>query len=249
MPRTEIIAEIGVNWDGNVKKASHMIRLAKDCGADIAKFQMFDSELLGRQELEKYELSAEQAEDFKNQCEDAGLEFLCTPFDVDSLWFLFDLGVKRLKISSGCLINDEILRAAAKTGLPIILSTGMSTHEQIWSAYKILGRPTLLQCTSAYPTPLSEVNLKVLDNLPPPYGLSDHTLSTIVPALAVAKGAVMIEKHLTHDKHAIGPDHKASLEPDEFTQMVEFVRQAEQAMGDGQKRPMPSEKEVMAIWR
>jgi N,N'-diacetyllegionaminate synthase len=246
---TEIISEIGVNWDGVEEKAFRLINAAGMSGADIVKFQMFDAELLGRPELKQYELRAEFAEELKNYAEEQKLEFLCTPFDVDSLWFLFDLGVKRLKISSGCITDHEMLRAAVKTGLPVIMSTGMCTHEQMWEAYKILGHPTILQCTSAYPCPLEDVNLRVLDRLPPPFGLSDHTEGITVALAAVGRGATMIEKHLTLDRKSVGPDHKASIEPHIFAAMVDGIREIEEALGDGQKRPMPSEEEVMRIWR
>jgi sialic acid synthase SpsE len=125
----------------------------------------------------------------------------------------------------------------------------MSTWEEMWEAYTFLGHPTVLHCTSAYPTPLEDVNLKVLDRLPPPFGLSDHTEGITVALAAVARGATVIEKHLTYDRKALGPDHKSSIEPHIFAAMVDGIREIEEALGDGIKRPMPSEKETMKLWR
>ena len=246
---TFIIAEGGVNHDGSWTKALDLIDAAHKAGADAVKFQLFSSEKLKRPELKSLELTHGAIRALKAHCEEIGIEFLCTPFDVDSLWFLFDLGVKRLKISSGCLTNQAMLQAARDTGLPVIISTGMSTADQAWEAYRLLGHCTTLHCTSAYPCPIEDVNLRVLDRLPPPYGYSDHTEGILVALAAVARGATVIEKHLTLDRHAQGPDHHASIEPDEFSDMVKGIRLIEKSLGDGIKRPMPSEKPAMKLWR
>jgi N,N'-diacetyllegionaminate synthase len=249
MAHTEVICEIGVNHDGSFNQAIEMIDVAKECGADTVKFQLFDSEKLRRPQLKPLELRLRDIQRLMDHCKDVDIEFLCTPFDVESLWALFDLGVKRLKISSGCLKNVPMLKAAVETGLPVILSTGMSTEGQMWEAYNFLGHPTILQCTSAYPTPFEDVNLKVLERLFQPYGLSDHTQGIYIPMAAVAMGASVIEKHFTLDSTAKGPDHASSLEPPDFEEMVKGIRQIEKALGEGVKRPMPSEAETMKLWR
>jgi N,N'-diacetyllegionaminate synthase len=247
--RVDVIAEVGVNHNGNWLKALDLIDAAKTAGADVVKFQLFSADKLKRPELRPLELSQIHMRALKAHCEEVGIEFLCTPFDLDSLQFLVDLGVKRLKISSGCITNKSLLTAAKNSGLPIIISTGMSTPDQAWDAYRLLGHCTTLHCTSAYPCPVEDVNLRVLDRLPPPFGYSDHTDGIIVALAAVARGATVIEKHLTLDRDQNGPDHKASVEPDEFKDMVDGIRYLEKALGDGIKRPMPSEKPAMKIWR
>jgi N,N'-diacetyllegionaminate synthase len=249
MAHTEIIAECGINHNGDWLQGLDLIDAAKRCGVDTVKFQLFSAARLKRPELEPLELNITAMNALKAHCEEVDIRFLCTPFDVESLWELVSIGVNRLKISSGCITNEKMLEAAKKTKLPIIMSTGMCTHDQMWAAYIRLGHPTILQCTSAYPTPFEEVNLRVLDNLPPPYGLSDHTQGIYIPIAAVGRGATVIEKHFTLDSTAKGPDHSSSLEPPDFEEMVIAIRQVEKALGNGQKQPMPSEKEVMKLWR
>jgi sialic acid synthase SpsE len=243
---TFIIAEAGVNHNGEMYLAKRLIDSAKECGADAVKFQLFSSEKLNRPELKKLELSTSQIHDLMEYCE--GIEFMCTPFDVQSLEVLINLGIKRIKIGSGSVHNADLMKAAIDSGLPLIISTGMLALEEL-SDLQALENVTLLHCTSAYPCPLSDANLNVLDFMWEPFGYSDHTTGILVSMAAVAKGASVIEKHLTLDKHSEGPDHKASIEPHEFKAMVHGIRQIELALGDGKKRPMPSEAPAMKIWR
>jgi N,N'-diacetyllegionaminate synthase len=249
MPHTEIIAEIGVNHDGSWTKALDLIDSAKKSGADTVKFQHFNSKLLKRPELQELELDLDTLVALKAHCKEVEIGFLCTPFDLGTLYELLDIGAERIKISSGKVTDLYFVKAVADTKLPVIMSTGMCTHEQMWAAYRLLGSPTVLQCTSSYPCPLEDVNLSVLDGLCRPFGLSDHTMGDIVAVAAVSRGASVIEKHFTLDRKAEGPDHRMSMMPDEFKGMVEKIRQVEVILGDGQKRPMPSEKEVMKLWR
>lgn len=251
-----IIAEIGVNHDGDFVKAKHLINMAKRCGADAVKFQLFDAEKLEppgprRDMLKGLELSRDAHEALQYYCAD-DIEYICTPFDVESLKFLvFDLQVKQLKISSGQLGDKELLREAQHTYLPTIFSTGMATFEEIKKAIYGFTRITLLHCVSSYPTPVTEMNLNAVktlrNNFACPIGLSDHSLSTVLPAAAVALGATIIEKHITFSRFADGPDHKASLTPVEFRQMVENCREVEASMGDGVIGPHSCEQEVIEI--
>ena len=249
MRRTEIIAEVGVNHNGSWTAALDLIDHAKRAGADTVKFQHFNAKLLKRPELEELEIDLDTLHALKAHCLEVGINFLCTPFCFGTLGELLDLGVERLKISSGKITDLGFVKRVAETKLPVIMSSGMCTHEQMWEAYRILGHPTILHCTSSYPTPMRDVNLRVLERLPAPYGLSDHTDDIIVPIAAVAIGATVIEKHFTLDRDMEGPDHRSSLEPEEFRQMVDAIRNVEQALGDGQKRPMPSEERCMKLWR
>lgn len=246
-----IIAEAGVNHDGKVAQALRLIEAAREAGADAVKFQLFSARKLGRPELEPLELTYDEMETLYRASE--GIEFLCTPFDVEALHFLVRLGMQRVKIASGSITNLELLYAAYATGLPVILSTGMSTLSEIDRALGALhAHVTLLHCTSAYPCPLAEVNLNAMDTLRTrfrlPVGYSDHTEGITVALAAVAKAATVIEKHLTLDRTASGPDHKASIEPDKFRAMTQLIRQVSQALGDGVKRVMPSEMPARKLW-
>ncbi len=217
--------------------------------------------------------SFEFLEACKAHCDAVGIEFLCTPAEEESLKFLVGLGVKRIKIGSDNLTNPFILEAARDTGLPIILSTGMADMQEISRLFEHNGgvlfaeTVTLMHCGSAYPLPIGEANLYAIPalrqlGLERPIGFnpratyerhfvgfSDHTPSITLPAVAVGLGAVMIEKHLTLDVDAEGPDHRASLMPMQFAMMVEAIRETEAAMGDGFKRPMPSEMENRKLMR
>ena len=249
-----IVAEIGVNHQGSLTKAKHLIRSAMRAGADAAKFQLFNADKLGRPELKGLELSQKQIAELKADCEKVGIEFMCTPFDIESVKFLHRLGVKRLKIGSGSLTDTVLLMAAQTTGLPIILSTGMSAMGEIKLALSILRKPqvTLLHCTSAYPCPVHDVNLSAIRRMRAewniPIGYSDHTDGITIAIAAAALGITVLEKHITLDKDAEGPDHKASITPGEFAAMVHAIRRVEAAMGDGLKRPMPSEAATMKVW-
>lgn len=249
---TFIIAEAGVNHNGNVKLAERIIYEAKAAGADAVKFQHFNSmRLWGDDRIAHLELSNDDMLALKDYADDVGIEFCCTPFGVPELEFLAPL-LRRIKIASGCRRNYELLYAAHKTGLPVILSTGMSTIKDIQKALGMLSaNVTLLHCTSAYPCPINEVNLKAMDTLrvlSGSVGYSDHTEGINIALAAVARGATVIEKHLTLDRDAVGPDHKASIEPKEFKIMVDAIRNIEIAIGTGEKKPQPSEAAVIEAW-
>lgn len=253
MTRTFVIAEAGVNHQGDFGTALKLIDAARFAGADAVKFQCFSAAALNRPELKPLEMSHAQLKDFAAYAKSIGIEFMCTAFGVPELEAILPL-IKRVKIASGCLTNDELLHAAAATNLPILLSTGMSTMLQIDHAIDNLDNPdiTLLHCVSAYPCPLAEANLQALNELRvygDPVGYSDHTEGIIAPLAAVAMGAVVIEKHLTLDRLSAGPDHLSSIEPATFRVMVDGIRAVEMALGDGVKRPMPSEAPAMAFWR
>lgn len=259
-----IIAELGVNHCGDMRTAEHLIVAAKRAGADACKFQLFDAAALDRPELKPLQLSYEQMADLKAYADRTGIEFICTPFDVEAVAFLHKLGVKRMKISSGCIGNETLLKAVRDTKLPVILSTGMSTLVNISEALGRLGhewpaefndRPVaLLHCTSAYPCPISDVNLQAIETMEWRWGdrckigYSDHTQGITIAIAAAAMGAEIIEKHLTLDRNLDGPDHISSIEPKEFRVMVSAIRTVEEAMGDGVKKPQESEHETRRIW-
>ena len=249
-----IIAECGVNHDGSVDKAKRLIDSAKAAGADAAKFQYFSSQKLWKDDrLKHLELRFSEFVLLHRYCEQVGIEFMCTPFGVEEVTLLRQL-VKRWKIASGCITRIPILQAVRDTGLPIILSTGMSTLQEIAAAEQVLwdGDLTLLHCTSAYPCPIDQVNLRAMtelrDTFRTPVGYSDHTLGITVAIAAAAMGASVIEKHLTLDRAAVGPDHLSSIEPNDFRVMVSAIRTVEQALGDGVKRVMPSEAKLREQW-
>lgn len=264
-----IIAEAGVNHNGSFDLACRLIDKAKEAGADCIKFQTFKSEKLvshsaqkaeyqkkntdeGSQQdmLKKLELSYEEFTKLKSYCDQAGIAFLSTPFDPDSIEFLKTVDMPFWKIPSGEVTNYPYLVALAKTKKPIVMSTGMCTMEEIRDAVAVLKSNgtediQLLHCNTEYPTPFADVNLRAMDHIRRefnlPVGYSDHTKGIEVPVAAAALGACIIEKHFTLDKNMEGPDHKASLEPAELAQMVAAIRNIEQALGDGEKKPSPSE--------
>lgn len=250
-----VIAEAGVNHNGDLATAKELVIAARTAKADAVKFQVFDPGKLEppgprRDMLSNLYLSKPEFMALKSFADDGSIEFMATPFDVESLEFIVKLGVKRIKIGSADLHNMPLLKAARGAGLPLILSTGMAKLEDIRTN---IG-DTLLHCTSAYPCPLQDANLRAIRTMrmssTVPHckiGLSDHTASIAIPAAAVALGAEVIEKHLTLDRSQDGPDHKCSLEPSAFYDMVTGIREVEAALGDGIKRPMPSEKAVMQI--
>jgi N-acetylneuraminate synthase len=296
MNNTFIIAEAGVNHNGSLDTALQLIDAAVNAGADAVKFQTFKGEKLvsrfaskaeyqtrntdnAESQLEmikKLELDEKQHMVLAKYCQKCGIEFMSTPFDLDSVDFLANtVNVARLKIPSGEITNGPILLSFAQTGKPLILSTGMSTLDEVETALRVLAfgfinsgekpsmegfkkayssnegqaflkeKVSLLHCTSEYPAPFDEVNLKAMDTLKNkfslPVGYSDHTMGIAVPIAAVARGALIIEKHFTLDRNLPGPDHKASLEPDELQQMVNSIRQIELALGNGIKQPSASE--------
>ncbi|MEW6482425.1 MAG: N-acetylneuraminate synthase [bacterium] len=272
-----IISEAGVNHNGDVKIAKKMIEAAKDIGADAIKFQTFKADELvipnapkaeyqnkttsGKSQyemLKELELSENEFKKLFNYCQKKNIIFLSTPFDFQSAEFLYKLGVPAFKIGSGDLTNIPLLIQVAKYGKPIILSTGMSTLAEVKEAVKPIystgnKKLILLHCTSNYPTKYEDVNLKAMvtlkDEFNLPIGYSDHTEGIEVSVGAVALGACVIEKHFTLDKNLAGPDHKASLEPDEFRKMVQSIRNVEMAMGNGIKKPTKSEIEVQKVAR
>lgn len=267
-----IIAEAGVNHNGSTALARKLVLAAKKAGADAVKFQTFKADLLaapsarkagyqvrttGKDDsqlamLKKLELSREAHLSLKAYCRKLGIDFLSSPFDLDSADFLLKLGLRAMKVPSGEITNLPLLRKLAASGRELIVSTGMATLAEVEACLKALyaagarkGAITLLHCNTEYPTPPADVNLKAMAAMGRKFGLrfgySDHTEGITVPVAAAALGAELIEKHLTLDKRMKGPDHKASLEPAEFAAMVAAVRAVEQALGDGVKKPTPSE--------
>ncbi len=273
-----IIAEAGVNHNGRLDLAYKLIDVARDAGADEIKFQTFKAEnvvskLADKAEyqkettgsdksqlemIKKLEISFEDFIKLKKYCDKKGIMFLSTPFDHQSIDFLYDL-VDIYKIPSGEIINYPYLKYIAAKNKPLIMSTGMANLGEIEEAINIIrsvnseAQISLLHCTTNYPTPYEEVNLKAMQTLAAafklPVGYSDHTLGIEVPVAAVAMGAKIIEKHFTLDKNLPGPDHKASLEPDELKGMVKAIRNIEMSFGDGIKKPNKSEIEIMKVTR
>ena len=267
-----IIAEAGVNHNGNKNLAFKLCDAAKEAGADAVKFQTWKTEkivtksaaLAEYQEnnisekgvsqyemLKQLELSYDEFVEVSNYCNQIGIKFLSTPDTEEDMDFLLGLGVPVLKIGSGEVTNIPFLRAIGKRRQNVILSTGMSTLADVENAYNTLmisgaKEVALLHCTTNYPCPYNEVNLQAMQTLKPAFkckvGYSDHTIGIEVPIAAVAMGAEIIEKHFTLDKNMEGPDHKASLDPKELKQMVASIRNIEKAMGDGIKRPNASEQ-------
>jgi N,N'-diacetyllegionaminate synthase len=269
---TLIIAEAGVNHNGDIKLAKKLIEIAHQSQVDVVKFQTFltanlvtrDAEKAEYQKklspgtksqfemLQKLELSEQQHKDLKEFANAKSLEFLSTGFDIESMQMLINLGIERIKIPSGEITNLPYLRFIASQGKKIILSTGMSTLKEIEEALSVLVKNgakleniTVLHCTTNYPATMDEVNLNAMTTIGREFGVkfgySDHTIGIEVAIAAVALGATVIEKHFTLDRNLPGPDHKASLEPQELGLLVEGIRNIEVAMGDGIKRPTESE--------
>lgn len=276
--QTYIIAEAGVNHNGDIDLALRLCDAAKVAGADCVKFQTWKTEnicttsaaIAKYQEenirvkpksqfdmLKNLELSYSHFEHIKQYCEKIGIDFLSTPDEEESLEFLMNcLHLPLVKIGSGEVTNLPYLRKIAHYGRPIILSTGMSTLARVAIAYDTLiaaGAPSvaLLHCTTNYPCPMNEVNLQAMQTLKAAFkcqvGYSDHTMGIEVPIAAVAMGAEIIEKHFTLDRTMNGPDHKASLEPLELKAMVNAIRNIEEALGDGIKRPNKSEVDCARV--
>jgi N,N'-diacetyllegionaminate synthase len=270
-----VIAEAGVNHNGDKALAHELIDVAARSGADAVKFQTFDPALLvsGHAETTPYQRDRGGAQDqqsllaaltlpteawleLRDHAEGLGLTFLSTPFDLGSARLLADLGVAAIKTSSGELTNTPFLRAIADLGLPMLVSTGMGNEEEVAAAVSATSAApsvTLLHCVSAYPAPIAEANLRVIPALASqhgvPVGWSDHTRGSTSAVVAVALGATVLEKHVTTDRTLVGPDHAASLEPDELKTYVTAVRDAASALGDGIKRRMPSEVENATLVR
>lgn len=301
--RTLIIAEAGVNHNGSPDLALQLVEIAAKAKADIVKFQTFKAErVISRfapkaeyqtlttdaresqlEMVRKLELDEGTHQRLFKRCAELGIEFLSTPFDEESVDLLVKLGVRRIKIPSGEITNGPLLLKVARTGLPVILSTGMATLPEVEEALGVLAfgyadrretpsrdlfrdalatgagqahlaaKVTLLHCTTEYPTPFEDVNLRAIDTMREAYGLpvglSDHTTGITVALAAAARGASVIEKHFTIDRTLPGPDHKASLDPQELTALVTGIRQIEIALGSGSKQPAPSERKNIAIAR
>ena len=282
MKRVIIIAEAGVNHNGDINKAKQLIDKAVEASVDYIKFQTFKTELCisknavkadyqientqnsSESQLEmvkKLELSFDQFIELEKYCEQKNIKFLSTGFDSESLIFLAQLGVTIAKIPSGEITNLPYLRQVASLFPEVILSTGMATIDEIKDAVKVLidngvskDKITILHCNTEYPTPMEDVNLKAMlhiqRELGLPIGYSDHTLGIEVPIAAVALGATVIEKHFTLDKTLPGPDHKASLEPNELKAMISAIRNIEKAIGgSGLKEVSKSEEKNKPIAR
>lgn len=271
-PRTLIIAEAGVNHNGDMRLAKELIDRAADAGADLVKFQTFKAARLvtgtaqkadyqtrttGDREsqyemLSRLELTEEMHRELIAHCAARGIGFFSTAFDLESVDLLISLGQERFKVPSGEITNLPYLRRIGRAGKEVLLSTGMAALgevEQAITALEAAGTPrtamTVLHCTTEYPAPMNEVNLRAMQTLHAAFdvavGYSDHTAGFEVAIAAVAMGASVIEKHFTLDRALPGPDHKASLEPQELKAMVVAIRNIEQALGDGIKRLTPSE--------
>ena len=275
-----IIAEIGVNHNGNLNLALEMIDEAKLAGADTVKFQSFKADSLAtvdarkanyqleidanetqHQMLKRLELSEDMHHKIIEHCDRRNIEVLFSPFDVDDVLLLNKLGQKFFKIPSGEIVNVPYLRLIGEVAEKIIISTGMSNSDEVKIALSILSEGkkldksdiVLLHCTTEYPAPLNEVNLKAITTLKAQFGnevgYSDHTEGIEVAIAAAALGASVIEKHFTLDKNFPGPDHKASMEPGLFKEMVNGIRKVEAALGDGLKKPTESELKNIVVVR
>lgn len=275
MDKVFIIAEAGVNHNGSLALAKQMVDKAVWAGVNCIKFQTFKSENLVNKDakkadyqvnntgnndsqfdmLKKLELSYYDFAELKKYCEEKNIMFLSTPFDLESIDFLANLGMKIFKIPSGEITNLPYLRKINSYKKEVILSTGMATLEEIQAALDILKdcKVSLLHCTTEYPCPYEGVNMKAMLTMGKkfnlPLGYSDHTQGIEIPIMAVSMGAKIIEKHFTLDKSMEGPDHKASLEPDELKSMVDAIRNVEKAFGNGIKEPQESEKKNIQVAR
>lgn len=273
-----IIAEAGVNHNGDIALAKKLIDAAVKAGADAVKFQTFKAENIvtptaekaeyqkmttGTSEsqyemIKKLELSDADFWDLSEYAKNTGILFLSTPFDEESVDLLDEIGVPAFKIPSGEITNFPLLKKIAHKSKPIILSTGMATLGEVEESVNYLKKYgaeeiILLHCTTSYPAPMKSVNLRVMETLryafQVPVGYSDHTEGITVPIAAVAMGACVIEKHFTLDRTLPGPDHKASLEPQELTMMVKAIRDVEHALGNGIKCPNEEEKVIKQVAR
>ena len=272
-----IIAEAGVNHNGSLELAFRMVDAAKKAGVDCIKFQTFKSEKLVSHKaqkadyqksttgdgsqidmLKKLELPYDEFLELKTYCDKMDICFLSTPFDFESIEFLNSMDMPFWKIPSGEVTNLPYLVALARTEKPVVMSTGMCNMEEIEAAIKVLRdngtkEIKLLHCNTEYPTPFEDVNLRAMQTMRDQFevevGYSDHTSGIEVPIAAVALGATVIEKHFTLDRNMEGPDHKASLEPDELAAMVASIRNIEKALGSGDKTPSPSEIKNKAVAR
>ncbi|MDH3346508.1 MAG: N-acetylneuraminate synthase [Desulfobulbaceae bacterium] len=267
-----IIAEAGVNHNGSLEIAKKMIVAAAEAEVDAVKFQTFRAEAIAcgyatkavyqrkttdsgesqLEMLEKLELDRNAHEDLQLFCTEYQLQFLSSPFDIDSITLLYDMGLRIFKIPSGEITNLPYLRKIGSLKCKVLLSTGMSELAEVEQAIKVLtingtkkSDIVVLHCNTEYPTPMQDVNLRAMLTMAEQFevevGYSDHTSGIEMPIAAAALGATVIEKHFTLDRTMVGPDHEASLEPDELKEMVRAVRNIEKGLGNGEKRPRPSE--------
>jgi N,N'-diacetyllegionaminate synthase len=278
-PKTLIIAEIGVNHNGDLDIAKTLIQQAAMAGADVVKFQSFNTDLLVTENapkaeyqqdlksndtnyemLKKLELDKNDHIELIDECKKNNIEFLSTAFDIDNLDFLLKLDMNRIKISSGEITNLPFLKHISSIDMPVILSTGMADLNEVQDAVDILlsnklskNNLSILHCTSQYPAPFHEINLHAIKTLKNSFsvdvGYSDHTLGIEASVAAVALGATIIEKHITLDVNSTGPDHKASIEPDSFKDMTSAIRNIEIGLGNGHKKPSEAEVEMKNIAR
>lgn len=274
-----IIAEAGVNHDGDVEKALALVDAAVGAGADMVKFQHFDADRLAsatapkapyqkdttgslqsqHDMLASLQLTRHELALVRDHCDDRGIECLCTPYDAKSAEELVETGFRSLKVASADAVNRPFLRHLDALGVPILLSTGMCDLVEVEAAVSDLascherGELLLFHCVSSYPAPMDSLNLRAMQTLEAafdvPVGFSDHTTGVETAAWAVMAGAKIVEKHLTLDRSEVGPDHRASLDPDQFGKMVRRARLAESALGDGTKEPVPAELENAAAMR
>ncbi len=277
-----VIAEAGVNHNGDFELAKELIFAAKEAGADAVKFQSFTADNLVNKTAEKAQYQKNNSTNSTTQYEmlkaleisendhyklsdiakSSDIEFMSTGFDTYSVDFLVSLGVKRLKIPSGEITNLPYLEHVAKKGLPLIMSTGMCDIEEVRIAVNTISpyyktnlndNLTLLHCTSNYPAAFQDVNLKAMQTLACefnlPVGYSDHTLGILVPTVAVGLGACIIEKHFTLDKTLSGPDHAASMNPEEMKELVKAIRDTELLLGTGEKKPADNELPIRSLVR
>jgi N,N'-diacetyllegionaminate synthase len=286
MNKCYVIAEAGVNHNGSEELALQLVEAAAKSGVDAVKFQTFKTEKLVSQYartaeyqklstgeesqfdmLKKLEISFELHTKLIDKCEQLGIDFLSTPFDIELARYLLNLGMKRIKIASGELTNIPFIEKLAGFDVPMILSSGMSSLEEVKEAVNSIRRVrqdqkferslsevlTILHCTSNYPAKYQDINLNAMqtmaDELSIPVGYSDHTKGIFVSVSAVAMGANLIEKHFTLDKDLPGPDHQASLDPKELSEMVRQIRSIEQCLGDGVKIPTKSELPIRELVR
>lgn len=279
--RTLVIAEAGVNHNGSLELAKKLVVEAQNAGADIIKFQSFKTEMLVTKNasqadyqrlnsgncnnsqynmLKSLELNHHQQKELMHFCIEHNIKFLSTAFDLDSIDFLHTLNIGLWKIPSGEITNFPYLKKIAEYNEPTILSTGMCNMDDIENAVFVLlshglckDKLSILHCNTEYPTPMQDVNLKVMSTLKKKFGVkvgySDHTQGIEIPIAAVALGACIIEKHFTLDRNLPGPDHKASLEPSELKAMVQAIRNVEKALGSTIKRVSPSEAKNINIAR
>ena len=269
MTKTFVIAEAGANHNRDWTIATNLIDVAVSAGADAVKFQTYSSETLYASNtpdfagyksinslIKSIELPRQWQKDLKLYCDDAGIEFMSTPFDERAIDELVSLGVKRLKIAGFEATDPRFVDLVASTGLPIIMSAGIGFDRDNWTPYAYMfeyyeNHLTLLHCNNAYPTPMEDANLssmKLLSTLPEvdSVGYSDHTMNTLTPSLAVAMGAQVIEKHFTLDNRMEGPDHPFALEPNQLKSMIELIRLTELTLGTKSKYSKSEEAFSMA---